>query len=40
MMNKYFLYNIKLRTNISYTILIRDKYLLHDINKDENMVGL
>jgi len=40
MMNKYLLYNIKLGTNISYTILIRDKYLLHDINNDENMVGL
>jgi hypothetical protein len=39
-MNKYLLYNIKLGTNISYTILIRDKYLLHDINNDENMVGL
>jgi len=38
MKDKYLLYNIKWGTDISYTILMRDKYPLHNINYD-GMVG-
>ena len=36
----YLLQNIKWKTNISCTILIKDKYPLQNINSDGNIVGL
>jgi len=38
MRDKYLLLNIKWGTNISYIMLMKDKYLLHNINGDEIMV--
>jgi hypothetical protein len=35
----YLLHNIKWETNISYKILMGDKYPLQNINSDENIVG-
>jgi hypothetical protein len=39
MRDKYLLQNIKWWKNIFYTILIRVKYPLHNINDDGNMGG-
>jgi len=36
--DKYLLHNIKKETNISYTILKMNIYLLYNINGDKNMV--
>ena len=37
--DKCLLHNIKRRTNISCTILLGGKYLLQNINGDENMIS-